>query len=77
MLMNHLLQTEFLSLLAESSLTTTQQMRQAYETFVKEALTLNQSETDYPTIFRSLNLTRIELVFLLKQFQCEQGEKCV
>lgn len=76
MLMNDLLQTEFFSLLTESSLATNHEMQQAYETFVKEVETLNQPETDYPTIFRSLNITRIELIFLSKQFQCEQGEKC-
>lgn len=52
------------------------EMQQAYETFVKEVETLNQPETDFKTIFRILNMTRIELIFLLKQFQCEQGEKC-
>lgn len=73
--MNDLLKTELFSLLAESSLATAKQMQQAYETFVKEVETLNQSEVDYPTIFRSLNLTRIEFRTLQAHFLCEQGKK--
>lgn len=77
MLMNDLLTTKLFGLMNEESRKiTTEQMRQAYETLVKKVKTLNQPETDYPTIFRALNFTRIELVFLLKQFQCEQGKKC-
>lgn len=77
MLMNDLLTTKLFGLMNEESRKiTTEQMRQVYETLVKEVKTLNQPETDYPTIFRALNFTRIELVFLLKQFQCEQGKKC-
>lgn len=74
--MNDLLKTELSCLLAESSLVTTEQMRQAYETFVKEVETLNQSETDFKTIFRALNITRIEFKTLQAQILCEQGEKC-
>lgn len=76
MLMNEILKTKLFSLLADTSQVTNYEMQQAYEPFVKEVETLNQPETDYPTIFRILNITRIELVFLLKQFQCEQGGKC-
>lgn len=52
------------------------EMQQAYETFVKEVLTLNQSEADFKTIFRELNVTRIEFKTLQAQILCEQGEKC-
>lgn len=52
------------------------EMQQAYETFVKEVETLNQSETDFKTIFRILNITRIEFRTLQAQILCEQGEKC-
>lgn len=77
MLMNDLLTTKLFRLMNEESRKiTTEQMQQVYETLVKEVKTLNQPETDYPTIFRALNFTRIELVFLLKQFLCEQGKKC-
>ncbi|TFD96425.1 hypothetical protein E2605_09665 [Dysgonomonas capnocytophagoides] len=78
MLMNDLLKTSLFSLLSESSQKdTTNEMRQAYETFVEKVETLNQPETDYSKVFRSLNLTRIELVSLSKQIRYEQGEKCV
>lgn len=76
MLMKTLLSTELFSLLAESSLATAKQMQQAYETFVKEVLTQNQSEADIQTIFRKLNITRIEFKTLQAQFLCEQGKKC-
>lgn len=76
MLMNEILKTKLFSLLTDASPVTNYEMQQAYETLVERVKTLNQPETDYPTIFRSLNITRIERVFLLKQFQCEQGEKC-
>ncbi|WP_342772996.1 hypothetical protein [Dysgonomonas capnocytophagoides] len=76
--MNDLLKTSLFSLLSESSQKdTTNEMRQAYETFVEKVETLNQPETDYSKVFRSLNLTRIELVSLSKQIRYEQGEKCV
>lgn len=52
------------------------EMQQAYETFVKEVETLNQSETDFQTIFRALSITRIEFRILQLQILCEQGEKC-
>lgn len=52
------------------------EMQQAYETFVKEVETLNQSETDFKTIFRILNITRIEFRTLQVQILCEQGGKC-
>lgn len=52
------------------------EMQQAYETFVKEVETLNQSETDFKTIFRALNITRIEFKTLQAQILYEQGEKC-
>lgn len=75
--MNKLLCTEFFCLLKENSQTVSNdEMQQAYETFVKEVETLNQSEIDYPTIFRSLNITRIEFKTLQAQILCEQGEKC-
>ena len=74
--MNDLLRTELFGLLAESSLVTAKQMQQAYETFVKEVETQNQSEADFQTVFRKLNITRIEFKTLQTQILCEQGEKC-
>ncbi|WP_407920063.1 hypothetical protein [Dysgonomonas capnocytophagoides] len=75
--MNRLLSTEFFCLLKENSQTVSNdEMQQAYETFVKEVLTLNQSEADFKTIFRELNVTRIEFKTLQAQILCEQREKC-
>lgn len=74
--MNNLSRMKLFSLLSESSQDTTEQMQQAYETFVKEVEILNQSETDFQTIFRKLNITRIEFKTLQAQILCEQGKKC-
>lgn len=75
--MDQLAKSELFYLLEESRLTATNhEMQQAYETFVKELETLNQPETDYPTTFRTLNITRIELRTLQLQILCEQGENC-
>lgn len=77
MLMNALLSTELFNLLAENCLkVSNNEMKTAYETFVKKIETLNQSETDFQTIFRILNITRIEFRTLQLQILCEQGEKC-
>lgn len=75
--MDQLAKPELFYLLEESRLTATnREMQQAYETFVKKVETLNQSETDFQTIFRTLNITRIEFRILQLQILCEQGEKC-
>ena len=74
--MKRLVKEEFFNLLIENSSVTNQKMQHAYEIFVIDVLTLNQTETDYRTIFRSLNLTRIEFQSLQTQILYEQGEKC-
>lgn len=77
MLMNDSLQTELFSLLANNSQeVSNDKMENAYETLVKKVKTLNQPETDSKTIFRKLNITRIEFRTLQLQILCEQGEKC-
>lgn len=76
--MDDLLKTRFFSLLHKTSQkVTNQKMQHAYEIFVIDVLTLNQTETDYRTIFRSLNLTRLEFQSLQAQILYEQGEKCL
>ena len=74
--MKRLVKAEFFNLLIDNSSVTNQKMQHAYEIFVIDVLTLNQTETDYRTIFRSLNLTRIEFQSLQAQILYEQGEKC-
>lgn len=77
MLMNDFLQTSLFGLLTEfSQIVTNQEMQQAYEIFIKEIKSLNQTEADYSNSYRILNLTRIEFVSLQSLFQYEQGEKC-
>lgn len=77
MLMNDLLEERFFNLLSEKSQVTTYEMQQAYENFVKQVETLNQSDGGYITIYRLLNLTRIELISLSRQFRYEQEKKCL
>lgn len=77
MLMNEFEKTELFGILSDNSrFVTNPEIQFAYESFVKEALTLNQSEADYSIVFRSLNLTRIEFQSLQTQILYEQGEKC-
>lgn len=75
--MDQLAKPELFYLLEKSRLTATNhEMQQAYEAFIKKVETLNQSETDYQTIFRKLSITRIEFKTLQTHILCEQGGKC-
>lgn len=74
--MNELTKTKLFNLLADISQVTNERMKSAYEDFVTEVITLNQSERDYQTVFRSLNLTPIELQSLRTQTLYGQREKC-
>ena len=74
--MNDLLRTRFFILLADTSQEVINtEMQDAYEDFVKQIVTISNSE-DYPHIFRMLNLTRIEIAPLKGLYQDGQGEKC-
>ena len=71
MLMNNLLKSEFFSLLAKNSLeVSNDEMKTAYENFIAEIETLNQSETDCQTIFRILSSTHIEFRILQAENLC-------
>lgn len=75
--MNVLLNSEFFNLLAETSKkVTNEEMKTAYENFVRYIMEISNSE-DYSHIFRMLNLTRIEIAPLKELYQDRQGEKCV
>lgn len=74
--MKRLVKAELFNLLIYKSLVVNLKMKHAYEIFVIDVLTLNQTETDYITIFRSLNLTCIEFQSLQAQILYEQGKKC-
>lgn len=76
--MNDFVKTELFNLLINfSPKITNHEMQFAYESFVKEVLTLNQCEIGYSAVFRKLNFTRIEFVSLHLHCQYEQGEKCL
>ena len=51
-------------------------MKTAYENFIEEIETLNQSETGCQTIFRILSSTHIEFRILQLENLCDQGKKC-
>lgn len=77
--MNDLLRTKFFILLADTSQEVINtEMQDAYEDFVKQIVTISNSE-DYThvfRVFRMLNLTRIEIAPLKGLYQDGQGEKC-
>lgn len=76
MLMNDLLKMRFFALLADTSpKVINAEMKNAYEEFVNQIVTISHSE-DYAYIFRMLNLTRIEIAPLKELYQCGQGGKC-
>ena len=76
MLMNELLKMKFFELLSKTSQEVTNtEMQDAYEDFVKQIVTISNSE-DYTHVFRMLNLTRIEIAPLKGLYQDGQGEKC-
>ena len=74
--MNDLLNMKLSRLMSESSSVTNLEMLFAYEDFVRQIQILNQSEADSQAIFRTLNITRIELQSLHPQILHEQGGKC-
>ena len=75
--MNELLETRLFSLLSEPSQTSTnEEMQSAYGNFMEQVETVSQSESTYPKIYRMLNITRVELVFIESLYRHEQGKKC-
>lgn len=76
MRMNELLNMHFFGLLAENSQeVSTQEMKNAYAQFTASMEAISKSD-DYTNIFRTLNVSRIEVVHLQTVYQYEQGEKC-
>ncbi|WP_217651611.1 hypothetical protein [Mariniphaga anaerophila] len=74
--MNDLLKTKLFSLLSEPSQVTKQEMQSAYEKFVSQLTTFNQSEMNFTEAFRKLNLSRIEFGALGALPFYGQGGKC-
>ncbi|MDD4432299.1 MAG: hypothetical protein PHN48_01215 [Parabacteroides sp.] len=76
MLMNDLLNTKLIGLLSDASPVSNDETQNAYGCFMEHMKIVSQSENDYSEVYRMLNNTRIELVFLQALHRYEQGEKC-
>lgn len=74
--MNDLLRARFFTLLSEPSQVTNEEIENAYECFMEQLRTVSQSEQNYTSLYRMLNITRIELMTLQTLHRYEQGEKC-
>lgn len=75
--MNKVLESKLFSLLSEpSQVATTEEMQNAYGQFIKQIEAASSSE-DKPTLFRTLNSSRIEIAHLQNVFQYEQEKKCL
>ena len=65
------------SLLADASKVTNKKIENAYGGFTEQMKTVSQSDNTYSEIYRILNDTSIELVFLQTIDQYEQEKKCL
>lgn len=74
--MNDLLNTKLVGLLSDTSLVENEEMHTAYENFKEQIVRIQESEQDFSEIFRTLNITRIELVTSQTLHRYEQGGKC-
>lgn len=75
--MNELLKERFFNLLSESSQEiSNEEIQNAYGCFMEQVKTISQSENNLSEIFRILNITRIELVFIESLYQYEKEKKC-
>jgi len=67
---------KLINLLSDASVVENEKMQIAYEDLVTQIKVMNQPEIDCIEIFRMLNNTRIELVFLQTFYRYEQEKKC-
>lgn len=76
--MNDLLKTRLFGLLSESSQNevTNEEMHNAYGCFMEQVKTVSEIRNNFLEVFRMLNNTRIELVFIESLNRYEQGKKC-
>jgi len=74
--MNELLRERLFSLLTEPPQTTNEELHTAYGCFMEQVKAISQSEQNYTNVFRMLNITRVELVFIESLHRYGQGEKC-
>lgn len=63
------------SLLADASQVTNEEMQSAYGQFTAHIEAVSNSD-DYTSVFRMLNVSRIEMAHLQTVYRYEQGEKC-
>ncbi len=69
--------SKLFSLLSDPSQVTNEEMQSAYEEFISQLTTHNQSEMNLTEAFRKLNLTRIEFGAMGALPFYGQGEKCL
>lgn len=75
--MNKLQQTRLFCLLSDASQECTyEEMQEAYEDFVEQMQSLNTHGEDYSEIFRILNNTCIEVVFMESLYPYGREKKC-
>ena len=74
--MNELSKERLISLLSEPTQVTNEEIKNAYECFMEQLRTVNQSDRNCSGVFQMLNVTRIELESLQSLYRYEQGEKC-
>lgn len=75
--MENLVNMRLFSLLANSSQeVTNEEMQNAYGDFVVQVTALDRFAPNPSEVFRTLNNTRIELVFLQSLDRYGQGKKC-
>jgi len=74
--MNKILNARFFSLLAEPSQekVTNNEMQNAYGHFMEHVGIVSQSENNFSEIYRMLNNTRVELVFIESLYWYGQGK---
>jgi hypothetical protein len=72
-----LLKERLIRLLSEPTQVTNEEIQHAYGCFMEQLKLASQSERNYSNVFRMLNATRIELVFLQSLYRYDQGEKCL
>lgn len=70
------IRTKLFSLLSDTSPVTNEEIENAYVRFTENMKAVSQSENDYSELFRTLNITRVELVFLQSFYRHEEGKKC-
>lgn len=74
--MENIRNLKLFGLLSNASVVTNEKLKNAYGCFMEHMRTVSQSEADYSDVFRMLNDTRVELVFIELLNRYEQGEKC-